>query len=82
MTQTAAEQHANPKSDLEISQEASMKPILGIAEERLGIPAESLEPYGHYKAKVSLEYTNSLADKPDGKMILVTAITPTPAGEG
>ena len=44
MTQTAAEQHANPKSDLEISQEASMKPILGIAEERLGIPAESLEP--------------------------------------
>jgi formate--tetrahydrofolate ligase len=82
MTQTAAEQHANPKSDLEISQEANMAPIMGIAEEKLGVPAESLEPYGHYKAKVSLEYTNSLADKPDGKMILVTAITPTPAGEG
>ena len=82
MTHTAVEQHTNPKSDLEIAQEANMQPIMVIAEERLGIPAESLEPYGHHKAKVSLDYTKSLADKPDGKMILVTAITPTPAGEG
>ena len=56
--------------------------ILDIAKEKLGIAAEHLEPYGHYKAKVSLDYIESLKDKKNGKLILVTAITPTPAGEG
>ena len=69
-------------SDIEIAQQAEMKPIIGLAEEKFGIPAEHLDPYGHYKAKVSLEYINSLADQKDGKLILVTAISPTPAGEG
>ena len=69
-------------SDIEIAQQAKMKPIIGLAEEKLGIPAEHLDPYGHYKAKVSLEYLNTLTDKQDGKLILVTAISPTPAGEG
>ena len=50
--------------------------------DRLGIGPEHLEPYGHYKAKVSMEYIKSLQSKPNGKLILVTAITPTPAGEG
>ena len=50
--------------------------------EKLGIPEDHLEPYGHYKAKVSLDYLDSLKDRPDGKLILVTAISPTPAGEG
>src|SRR6201982_864822 len=69
-------------SNLEIAQRASMRPIVPLARERLGIPEESLEPYGHYKAKVSLEYLAQLADRPDGKLVLVTAISPTPAGEG
>src|SRR5512143_1962136 len=76
------DQHKNPKSDIEISQAAKMRPILEIAKDKLGIPAEDLIPYGHYKAKVSLDYIAGLADRPDGKLILVTAITPTPAGEG
>jgi formate--tetrahydrofolate ligase len=75
-------QHANPKSDIEISQAAKKRPILEIARERLGIPAESLEPYGHYKAKVSMDYVKSVQSQPNGKLILVSAITPTPAGEG
>jgi formate--tetrahydrofolate ligase len=69
-------------SDIEIAQKATMKPIIGLAKEHYGIDAEHLDPYGHYKAKLSLEYVNSLTDKPDGKLILVTAISPTPAGEG
>lgn len=69
-------------SDIEIAQKAKMLPIIGLAEEKFGIPAEHLDPYGHYKAKVSLEYINSLSDQKDGKLILVTAISPTPAGEG
>ncbi|HWC94295.1 MAG TPA: formate--tetrahydrofolate ligase, partial [Pseudolabrys sp.] len=77
-----ASQHQNPKSDIEISQTAKKRPILDIAKEKLGIAAENLEPYGHYKAKVSMEFINSLKDKKDGKLILVTAISPTPAGEG
>src|ERR1041385_84945 len=77
-----ASQHQNPKSDIEISQSAKMTPIAKIAAERLGIGAENLEPYGHYKAKVSMDYIKSLKDKPNGKLILVSAITPTPAGEG
>src|SRR5262245_14792506 len=76
------EQHRRPKSDIEISQAAHMRPIVEIAEERLGIPPEHVLPYGHYKAKISLDYIASLEDRPDGKLILVTAITPTPAGEG
>ena len=82
MTNNAAEQHANPKSDIEIAQAATMKPVLPLVEEKLGVPPEMLEPYGHYKAKVSLEYIDSLKDKPDGRLVLVTAITPTTAGEG
>ncbi len=76
------DQHRNPKSDIEISQAATMRPILEVAADKLGIPAEHLLPYGHYKAKVALDYIASLAKRPDGKLILVTAITPTPAGEG
>ncbi len=76
------DQHKTPKSDIEISQAAKMRPILEVARDKLGIPAEDLIPYGHYKAKVSLDYIAGLAGKPDGKLILVTAITPTPAGEG
>ena len=68
-------------SDIEIAQKATMKRIGEIAS-KLGIPDTAIEPFGHYKAKVSLEYINTLAKKPDGKLILVTAISPTPAGEG
>ncbi|HEY2226311.1 MAG TPA: formate--tetrahydrofolate ligase [Xanthobacteraceae bacterium] len=77
-----ASQHVNPKSDIEISQSARKRPILDIAREKLGIASEHLEPYGHYKAKVSMDYVKSLKDRPNGKLILVSAITPTPAGEG
>jgi formate--tetrahydrofolate ligase len=70
------------RSDIEIAQAASMRPILDLARERLGIPSEALEPYGHYKAKVDLNWLDSLQERPDGKLILVTAISPTPAGEG
>ena len=77
-----ASQHQNPKSDIEISQTAKKRPILDVAKEKLGIAAENLEPYGHYKAKVSMDFINSLKGKKDGRLILVTAITPTPAGEG
>ena len=69
-------------SDIEIAQKATMKKIAGIAKDRLGIPEDSLEPFGHYKAKVSLAYLDTLKNKKDGKLILVTAISPTPAGEG
>lgn len=68
-------------SDIEIAQKASMKKIYEIAD-GLGIPQDALEPYGHYKAKVSLQYVDSLKNKKNGKLILVTAISPTPAGEG
>ena len=76
------DQHKNPKSDIEIAQGATMRPIMDVAKEKLGIDAEHLEPYGHYKAKMSLDYIDSLKEKKDGKLILVTAISPTPAGEG
>ncbi|MFM9152826.1 MAG: formate--tetrahydrofolate ligase [Methylocystis sp.] len=75
-------QHLAPKSDIEISQNAKMRPIVDVAREKLGIPAEFVQPYGHYKGKISLDYIASLESKPEGKLILVTAITPTPAGEG
>src|SRR3954467_13593993 len=77
-----ASQHQNPKSDLEISQAAKKRPIMDIAKEKLGVAAENLDPYGHFKAKVSMDYVKSLKDKKNGKLILVTAISPTPAGEG
>ncbi len=68
-------------SDIEIAQKAKMVRITEIAK-KLGIPEEHLVPYGHYKAKVALDYIETLKDKPNGKLILVTAISPTPAGEG
>lgn len=68
-------------SDIEIAQKAEMKPITEIGKS-IGIPATELENYGHYKAKVSLKFTRELEKKPNGKLILVTAISPTPAGEG
>src|SRR5947199_64528 len=77
-----ASQHQSPKSDIEISQSATKRRVLDLAKEKLGIAAENLEPYGHYKAKVSMDYVKSLKDKKNGKLILVTAISPTPAGEG
>src|SRR5689334_2585549 len=73
---------SKPKSDIEIARAAKMRPITQIGTERLGLRAEDLEPYGHYKAKVSLSVMDQVKDRPDGKLILVTAITPTPAGEG
>jgi formate--tetrahydrofolate ligase len=70
------------RSDLEIAQAANKRPILDLAADRLGIPVEQLEPYGRFKAKLSLEYIDTLAARPNGKLVLVTAISPTPAGEG
>jgi formate--tetrahydrofolate ligase len=69
-------------SDIEIAQLATPKRIIPLAEEKLGIPDEVLEPYGHFKAKVDLAYLDSLPANPNSKLILVTAISPTPAGEG
>ncbi|MFT4574445.1 MAG: formate--tetrahydrofolate ligase [Gammaproteobacteria bacterium] len=69
-------------SDIEIAQKAKMKRIVDLAADQYGIASEHLEPYGHYKAKLSLNYIDSLKDKEDGKLILVTAVSPTPAGEG
>lgn len=69
------------KSDIEIAQEAAMKPIKEIAQQ-LDILEEELELYGHYKAKISLDVMKRLENKPDGKVVLVTSINPTPAGEG
>jgi len=69
-------------SDIDIAQAAQKLPILDLAQRQYGIPAEHLEPYGHFKAKLSMEYIESLQDRTDGELILVTAISPTPAGEG
>ena len=69
-------------SDIEIAQKAKMKRVVDIAKDQYGIESEHLEPYGHYKAKLSLDYIESLKSKPNGKLILTTAISPTPAGEG
>jgi len=68
-------------SDISIAQRATLKPITEIAA-RLGIPAASIENYGHYKAKIGLDYIDTLQGRADGKLILVTALSPTPAGEG
>ena len=69
-------------SNIEIAQAAKMKRITEIAQARLGIEEEHLEAYGRYKAKLSLDFIATLKDRPDGKLVLVTAISPTPAGEG
>lgn len=69
------------KTDIEIAQEAMMEPIGRVAQS-LGIPEDALELYGKYKAKLSDEFLESLKERPNGKLILVTAINPTPAGEG
>ncbi len=69
-------------SDIEIAQQATLQRITQVAADKLGIADEHLEPYGHFKAKISMDYVNSLENRPDGKLILVTAISPTPAGEG
>jgi len=68
-------------SDIEIAQAATLKPIIQMAQDRLGIPPEALEPYGHYKAKIDLQWLNN-NQTPHGRLVLVTAISPTPAGEG
>jgi formate--tetrahydrofolate ligase len=75
-------QHNEPRSDIDIAMDADMHPVMDIAKDRLGIDAKNLEPYGHYKTKISLDYIRSLEDRPNGKLVLVTAMTPTPAGEG
>ena len=69
------------KSDIEIARESQPRPVIEIAAQ-LGIPPEQLVPYGHTKAKVNLDYVQGLEDRPDGRLILVTAMSPTPAGEG
>ena len=70
------------KSDIEIAQAATIQPIIPLIKSQIGIDAKELNPYGHFKAKLSLDYIQALQGKPDGKLILVTAISPTPAGEG
>lgn len=65
-------------SDIEIAQNAKLLPITDLARDRLGIPEEHLDPYGRYKAKLSLDYIESLGERPNGKLVLVTAISPTP----
>jgi formate--tetrahydrofolate ligase len=69
-------------SDIEIAQAASLRPIVELARERLGIDDEFLEPYGRFKAKIGLHFVETLKTRPAGKLVLVTAISPTPAGEG
>src|SRR5689334_1350678 len=73
---------ASKLSNIEIAQAAKMRRITDIARERLGIPEDALEAYGKYKAKISLDYLAKLGGKPSAKLVLVTAISPTPAGEG
>ena len=70
-----------PKTDLEIAQECVMEPIQEVAA-KIGIPEEALERYGNYKAKLSFDFVKSLENEEEGKLILVTAINPTKAGEG
>jgi formate--tetrahydrofolate ligase len=70
------------KDDLAIARSVKLRKVVELAKERLGIDADDLEPYGHYKAKLSDALINRVQSRPDGKLILVTAISPTPAGEG
>src|SRR5207237_2347541 len=76
------QQEQSMASDIEIAQKAKLERISKIALAKLGIPEEHLEPYGHFKAKVSLGYLDGLKTRPNAKLVLVTAISPTPAGEG
>ena len=76
------EQHRNPKPDIEIAQAAKLEPIANVALDRLGIKPEYLCLYGPHKAKISFDFVRTLKNRPNGKLILVTAMTPTPAGEG
>ena len=76
------DQHQTPKTDIEIAQEARMLPIAQIGHRKLGIHLSELFLYGHFKAKISLDYLNTLQPRPHAKLILITAITPTAAGEG
>ena len=69
-------------TDIEIAQAATLRPILALAQERLAIPEDRLEPYGRYKAKLSLAHLQSLPERPGAKLVLVSGISPTPAGEG
>ncbi len=69
-------------SDIEIANGATLRPIREVASETLGIEEQHLVPYGHYKAKVDLTYLASLADRPLGRLVLMTALSPTPPGEG
>ncbi|MDO9073577.1 MAG: formate--tetrahydrofolate ligase [Rubrivivax sp.] len=71
-----------PSSDIELARQARLHRITDLARDRLGIADEHLVPYGHHKAKLTLPYIDTLAGRPDGKLVLVTAISPTPAGEG
>ena len=71
-----------PQTDIQIAQAATLLRITDLAHDRLGIAAEHLVPYGHHKAKIDLRFIDTLKDRPDGKLVLVTAISPTPAGEG
>ena len=70
------------KTDIEIAREAKLRPVIEIAKERFNISAQQLEPYGHYKAKLSLEDLKNVPKRQNSKLILVTAMTPTTAGEG
>ena len=72
----------DPFSDIAIARRATLKPVVELAQSRLGIAAEHVLPFGHHRAKLSLPFVNSLEGRPEGKLILVTAISPTPAGEG
>jgi formate--tetrahydrofolate ligase len=69
-------------SDIEIAQAARLRPIVELARDRLGLPEDALVPYGRFKAKIALDHLASLSGRPDGRLILVTAVSPTPAGEG
>ena len=70
------------KTDLEIAREANKLPIIDVARDKLSIEKENLIPFGHYKAKIDSNFLDSIDNKKDGKLILVTAMTPTTAGEG
>jgi formate--tetrahydrofolate ligase len=72
----------DPNSDIAIARRATLKPVVELAQSRLGIAAEHVLPFGHHRAKLSLPFVNGLQGRPEGKLILVTAISPTPAGEG
>src|SRR5207237_5413866 len=76
------DQHKNPKTDIQVAQEAHMLPIAQVGHRRLGINLSDLLLYGHFKSKVSLDYLNTLQPRPNAKLILITSITPTAAGEG